>query len=559
MTDVEQVLTDLAPIVLPFTGSRAITAPLTWSQAGIWALHRRLWPDHHYFNFGRLFRVPPGRSLADVGRAVRTLVERHEAFRTTVHRSADGTLEQRVAQVGEYRVRVVDTDRDRVAGVGERLAYDYKGHGFQDDEWPLLVVAITSGGGVPEYVLFMASHLAVDRWGMELACTDFTDLLADSDPPRREPPYQPADLAAVQSGTAGLRLARRAVDYWRRTLETVPQNQFPWPPASADARWCPSAVLTSRALDLAARVLAERRGGTAPGAVLAAVAGLLAVRTGTGTAVLRLFASNRYGPDVQTMVGTHVQTALYALDTTGLTLDQLIERSWQAAALAYRHSRYPPDAVDAVTAEIEQRRGIALDLLCHFHDMTGKTPSGLPGATAADIDAALPETSVRRDAVLGRRQQFLVELTGQLGGRLRLSVGADPRFLSLTELRTLVSAVEAILVRAVREDVPLTVAAADAGVSPRERSATAVRIDGCWIEPEAVRETLLAVPDVAAAIVSFMDGEIVGQVTVRGEADVAALHRACVALLVGRRPTAMAPHRYVVRAGSVVVTGTGRE
>jgi hypothetical protein len=467
---------DVTPerLTVTFHGERGAVAELTWAQRTIWAMHHRYWPNHHYFNFGRLFDVPEECCLAAVARAVRQLVERYEAFRTTVHDGADGQPRQRVAESGEYALDVYEAED--AAAAAERLAYEYSGHAFRDDEWPLRIAVVTREGA-PAYVLFMMSHLAVDHWGMEIACAAFIRLLAREAGLTDEAGggdeaegglRQPVDQAAVEASPSGQRMAKRAAEYWRRTLLTIPQSMFP---STVDqARWCPVGELTSTAVAPAADSLASRFGGSASGVILAATAGLLGLRTGNTTVALRLFAANRYGPQARAMVATCVQPALFAVDLRDTTFHELIARSWASSVVAYRHARYPAELIDQVIQEVGQARGVRPDLLCHFHDATFRGameavgPSADPAPDAGEILAASRHSRFRYRVRVGVHQKFLLQIQGQWDSTLRLTLVVDPRYLSRDDAQALVCGIETLLVEAVRRDFSLTEAARLAGV-----------------------------------------------------------------------------------------------
>jgi hypothetical protein len=540
-----------------FHGSRGIEAELTWAQRSIWDLHHMYAPDHHYFNFGRLLAAPDGISVAAVERSVRHLVERYETFRTTVHPGPDGRPRQRVAESGEFPLQVHEAGDDPAVAANE-LIFQYKGHPFRDDEWPLWIGVVTRRGS-PAYILFMASHLAVDRWGMENACAAFLRLLTGdagtTDPARdagaaQAALRQPADQAAVEASSSGQRMASRAVEYWRRTLLTIPHTMFPFRLAADQARLSSAGELTSSAVALAADALASSLGGSSSGVILAATVGLLGIRTGNTTVALRLFASNRYGPQAQAMVATCVQPTLFSVGLRDVTFRELIVRSWESSVLAYRYARYPSDVIDQLVDEVSIERGATMDLLCHFHDMTDAGPAADHPPDAGEVLAALPGSRFRHRGVLGAHQKFLLQIGGQRGGRLRLTLVADPRYLSRDDVRTLVCGIETLLVEAVQRDFSLAEAAELAGVVPRRRSRTAIEVGGRRTEPDAVLGVLRDIPGVVAARVSVADGPggplLIGRVAVdRTGFDAESLHLHCMRGLLSC-PMAITPDYYFI-------------
>jgi hypothetical protein len=529
---------------------------LTWSQRGIWDLQREIWPEHQYFNLSRQFEAPTGCALTDVEDALRWIVERYEAFRTTVRRDPGGVPYQHVAATGAYPLDVHEADGTDPASLAERLAGEYRGQAFADDEWPLRVAAVTQGGG-PAYLLFTASHLAVDGWGLQVAQLAFVGRLTGQ-AASAEVPCQPVDRAAAEASAAGRRMAEKAVTYWRRSLRAIPQTMFPWEPAQPRGRWCPTGELTSAAAALAADALAARHAATPSSVILAATAALLGVRTENETVAMCLLAANRDEAKIREMVGSCIQPVLFTVDLGGgASFHDLIDRTWRSAVAARQNARYPPPLIDEAVQEINACRGIMADLLCHFYEGTefceetgvADRVVGAP-RTAGQIAATRSGSRFRPGVLFGAPQKFLLHVSGHPGAELRLTLTADRGYLSREDVRALVCGIETVLIDAVGCDFSLAEAALRAGVAPISRGPAAVRVDRCWVELEAVSALLAAVPGVVAAraevVESQRGGRLVGTVAVRDAGlDAARLHREVIRLL-GDRPTAMAPQHYLI-------------
>ncbi|MGI5239091.1 condensation domain-containing protein [Dactylosporangium sp. CA-139066] len=548
----DDALEPTAHLIVAFSAARSGTADLTWAQQTIWDLSQLSRPRRPYFNFGRLVRVPAGRAPADVADALRVLFEECEAFRTTVRPGADGRPGQHVADRGEVRLAVHEVG-DRADAAAERLSYEYKGHCFADEELPVRVAIITAAD-VPVYVLLMISHLAVDRWGADLATGRLVALL---DGRGRAGPggggRQPLDQARAEATAAGARTADRAVAHWRRSLDAVPQSMFPDARPLPDVPWSPAGELTSRALALASGALAGRHGVSRSATILAATAALLGTRAGTRTVALQVVAANRPSPPLRAMVGTCAQMGLFVVDLPDHSFGELIERSWTASLAAYRHARYPPARVQQVLDEISVRRGVFVDLSCHFQDATVAT--GQPSGTARDIAAdevarAVDLSRYRRNLLWDRHQRLRLDVLNAPAGALTLSLGADPSILDAGGVEMFVRGIERLLVHAVAADPDLSEVPALTGIEPIPRGGQAVLIDSCWVDPAAVERLLCELPFVVAARVQLdrAGGEyrVTGHVAVdRDDIDPERLHRACLARL-RHTPDTRAPDRYVV-------------
>lgn len=541
-------------LTVRFRGERSGAADLTWAQRQVWELCRRLAPHHHYFNLHRVIDTA-GHTLTDVTRAVRLLVERYEAFRTTIGRDADDQPRQQVAATGELPVDVHDIDADwNVSAATELVGAEQSGHRFTDEEWPLRVAVVVRAGATV-CVMLTASHVAVDRVGMDLACGAFRQLLSGLSAELPPATHQPLDEAATEASPAGRRRAERAAAYWRRTLLTVPHTMASRPAAAwAAARdprpWCPANHLRSEAAAQAAELLAVRYETSPASVVLAALSALLSVHSGNGITTMLLFVGNRFAPQHHGMITTRVQQGLFAVDLRDVTFATAVKRTWAASLVTYRHAQYLPALVDEVIDDVSVRRGLHLDLRFQFHDRTDGTWVADRGRTAdpAELTEALTRSSYHRDVQWDRHQQLRFDLRTEESAVL-LRLAADPHVLSSQDVATTLRGVEALLVAAVGEDFPLTDIPTLTGLAPADQSA-AVRADGCWVDPDGVRDLVADVPDVAAVHIDITgpptDRRVVAHVAT-GNPDLspADLHSACMHR-VRSRPGATTPHDYVV-------------
>ncbi|MFC4015617.1 condensation domain-containing protein [Nonomuraea purpurea] len=447
---------DAAPtgeITVAFRAPTARSGLLTWAQREMWHQFSRTRPHHYYFNSTRLFRVPEKCRIGDVTEAVRRLVECYEAFRTTIGVTSGGVPRQHVAGEGVYRLALHEAGEDE-GGLAERLSYEYRGRGFDDDEWPLRVAVITRAGE-PALVLFTVSHLAADRVGLDVASEAFVRLLAGERDALPATVMQPLDQVAVEDSPVGERAAARAVAYWERTVATIPHTMFPDRSPAVPGNWSPVGVLRSPAAGLAAAVLGAELGVSPGGAVLAAAAALLSTRTGNTTVALGLFAANRSVPGARDMVSTCVQPALFSVDVPAASFRELIRSTWTSSLLAYRHAWYPPDLIGDVVERASRRRGQPIELDCQVQDYSGYSRARPIAPSPQEVHTALPRSRFSRSALWTRDQLLLLTIAGHPGSELRFSVASDPAVLPVPELERFVRGIELLLVRAVVADFEL--------------------------------------------------------------------------------------------------------
>src|SRR5260370_40125345 len=175
-------------------------------------------------------------------RALREVVRRHEALRTTF-RSVEGTPAQVIAQVIDMEVPYVDA-RQRVpdpgAAWGEalRLAAADARAPFDLALGPLMRARLFRTGESQHLLYYNVHHIAYDGWSMGIFARELAalyDAFAAAIPsPLPELQVQYLDFALWQRDwLSGEGLARQLA-YWRRQLASVPPLELPtYPPPPA--------------------------------------------------------------------------------------------------------------------------------------------------------------------------------------------------------------------------------------------------------------------------------------------------------------------------------------
>ncbi|GAA4929226.1 condensation domain-containing protein [Actinoplanes utahensis] len=438
----DQTLTPHRRTAVRFTGDRHGTAALTWGQREIWELFQKPGARRCHYNYGRVYAVPGGRGVEDVCAALRVLVERYEALRTTVRCAADGEPRQVLAADGELTLEIYEADVRETGSFAEMVRVDYLGHSFGDEDWPLRV-AVICGAGKPAFIVLMVSHLAVDRGGLDVVSRALSRLLAGAEPSPAG--RHPLDLAADEESPRGRLIAERAAAYWRRTLMATAPMRFPPQRKGSRPGW-PAVELESAAMAVAASAIAREQRTSPMAVILAAVAGFLHRWTGNETVVVQLISANRPSAGLRDMVGTTVQRALFAVDCSGTTLHELVRRTWAGMTLANRHGRYPPQMIQAVLDEVEHDRGLGAEVHCFVNNFARFD-------TAGHADGATPRR-LRESAAWPIPRGLSLEIRDSAVG-LRLNLITDPRLVAADGARALLCAVEELLTRGVRSDFAL--------------------------------------------------------------------------------------------------------
>jgi hypothetical protein len=408
------------------------TAPLTWGQRAIWETIERTAPDDHYFNFGRVLKVPGRRSVAEVATALAGLVERHGSLRTRV----GDPLCQRLEGSGRLTLRIDAGDPDKVLAELSATRFDYAG------EWPLRV-ALVVDGPVVTHVVLVFCHLAADGFGAEVAVRDLRALLLRgrvSGPPAP----RPLDLARWQAGEEGRRVAGAAAAHWESEHARMPATMFAatgTDPADPPIR---RAHLRSPALHLAARSIALSH-RTSTSTVLLAATAVLAGRFSDAArcAVLPIVA-NRFRRDTLGVVSTLSQEGLFTLDVDG-PFGDVLRAAAPAAMRAYRSAYHDPADRARIVRDESDRRGTPVHPNCCFNDLRLADPG--PAACApGDLDAALPETALEwRMSQDKLNCRFCVHVSAD-----GVSLTADTRHLSMAGVERYLHGLEDLLVETAR-------------------------------------------------------------------------------------------------------------
>ncbi|MFJ5093843.1 MULTISPECIES: condensation domain-containing protein [unclassified Streptomyces] len=567
-------------LTVRYTGGEERRGPVTMGQANMIRCMVRDEPAH--INIHDVWPVPGGTRTEEAVDALRALVVRHEALRTTFpHRAEGAPTEQVVAAAGEFTVTVLDHTElpSEPAAYAEELAREARADRFRLDRDPALRVSLVALDGAPVFVSLAASHALTDVSALAVLKEEWLALLSGEELP---PPSSlaPLDLAAEESTPAGLRKSQASLRHWERIIRTGPQAMFAEPGAEGTEIRTPRLVLRSARAARALAGVAERTGGLPATVLLTAWCALVAHRAGQSECVAAVPTSNRYHPRLARAVNTVSQDALLSLDLRVDGFDTLLRKAWGAALGAYRHSQFDALALwDMIGRTTFERGGqFARDVVFNDVSTLPATVAETTEDTAAEQDAEPPELELSwgPDQVLPTRVLTFVYATAPA---VHLATWADPALFSREEAEALLTGLVRLLEAAADADVPLASLTEVTGVRPAARGPEWVRTDGSWVSPplvaEALGKALGGLPVHVVADTPGDDGSVPG-LTAFVAAGLSPLtpagaHTALMDVLPGR-PGVLAPRRYVIvrdaPAGTaddawlrqqILVEGTGRD
>jgi condensation domain-containing protein len=355
--------------MVPFHGTGAGVAELSWGQAEIWSA---MVAQRSSLHLGGLAAFPVHRRLDEIVAGLGWMFGRHQSLRTRLRFGPDGGVVQVVADRGQVPLRVVDAcdaDPARLAALAEaefrRTDFDY------EREWPVRL-AVIRRDGVATHLVAVYCHLALDLAGMVALFRNglFTLLFADTGAGAEVPEVTALDpLAQVawQHGPAGRRHNKAVQRYWRRQLATVPASRFG---AATDERrprhW--QVTLRSPAVRLALASIAARTSTDSSMILLAAAGTALVTVTGRDPAVFQIAVSNRFRPGLADTVSAVTQSALCVIDVADAGFDEVLQRTARNAMKAYLNAYFDRTEMDAMIDEIGRERGERIELTCFFND-----------------------------------------------------------------------------------------------------------------------------------------------------------------------------------------------
>jgi hypothetical protein len=510
-------------MLISFRGSRGGAAPLTWGQRSVRRWIDWLGPHEASLNVPYVLPVPPGADAAAVCRALRHLVERHEALRTTYSEGG-----QWVVREGELQVGTSGGDPEEV--VAELAAEPFR----HADALPVRC-SIVEGDAGPVAVAMVVSHLSADWAAMQVLEAEFGALLRGET--LSGPGWHPLDQAAVEASPAMARVGAEALGHWRSILERAPRSLLDFPEVAPEPERFVRLGMDSPALAAAVPALAAQW-RVSIGSVLAVTAAVaLAVHCAHETAVLRVVCGNRRETPQRDMVGKLAQDGLLAVDLAAPSLREIVQKGHAAARLAYRHGRYDPYALDALKGAVRHARGASLDLLAFFNDLRMGRPWSVPDADPARTRLFVDFTTPQARA----RAFFTVEYAPHT---CLLLVLADTAYLTRDAGWALLRAVERLVLRGLADgDVPAERIADAAGLEPVRRPADWVRTGPDWWSPAAVAEL---VQRACGASDVTVDANLTARLSPGpGVSTPEAAHALVMAALAGRTDV-LAPRRYVL-------------
>ncbi|NMO19519.1 non-ribosomal peptide synthetase, partial [Pyxidicoccus fallax] len=321
-------------------------APVSFSQERMW-LQERLEPGSAALSVPSAVRLSGELNVEALRRALQSLVDRHEALRTTFVEQ-DGRVLQHTVPSLEVALPVVDVHDGGETEAWRRLHADAR-QPFDLEKGPLLRAVLYRQTEREHLLLLNLHHIVSDGWTMGVLVRELGVLypaLAAGQPVALPPlPLQYADFAAWQRDFLRGETLDAQLGYWRQQLDADAVLELPCDrPRGADtsARGARHTVMMPPELLQSLKELARSEGRTLFTLLLAAWQALLSRYSGQDDVVVGSPVAGRNRAELEGLVGLFVNTVALRADLSGdPSFLELLGRVHEKVLGAFAHQDLP--------------------------------------------------------------------------------------------------------------------------------------------------------------------------------------------------------------------------
>ncbi|KVQ66496.1 non-ribosomal peptide synthetase [Burkholderia territorii] len=346
---------------------------------------------------------------AALQRALDHVIERHDAWRTTLVDNGEGIVMQRIHARLPVTIATLDLRGESPAArdaQAARIAERDAGTPFDLTSGPLLRATLIALADDRHRLLLTAHHAITDGWSSRCAFDElaaaYSAYAQGRDPSLPALPIQYADYADWQRDMLAGGEGERQLDYWRDALRDVPGPlALPVDRQPGATRTLHGARVSVRLPDTAAadiRRLARDAQATVFTVLLAALDAWLSRLTGETDVVVAVPVAHRQRPETRALLGLFLNTvALRVRVAPTLPFRALVDAARTAALDAVAHQDVPFErVVDAVKPPV--KRGDEWLRVKFAQQFDARHDSVLPGATAVATPG--PDLAARFDFAL---------------------------------------------------------------------------------------------------------------------------------------------------------------
>jgi amino acid adenylation domain-containing protein len=353
--------------------------PLSFAQERIWFL-QQLEPSMMSYNSQATLRFRGQLDIAALERSLKTMVERHEIFRTTFA-SIDGKPRQFIHPTLSIQFPVIDLVTipiDEREAMAQQLIKAEFQIPFDLTQLPLIRWKLLRLSGQEYILVHVEHHLLHDGWSFNVLIREILELYqafaAGQPSPLPELPIQFADFAVWQRQWMQGAIAETQLNYWKRKLIANPpllSLPFDRPrPAVQRFRGAAQRVKLSAQLYEALKTFSHQEGATLFMVMLAAFLTLLYRYSGQEDLSIGSGIANRRWRETENLIGMIINTIVLRADAAGNpSFLEFLSRIRELTLEAYAHQDIPFDkVVEALQPERDLSRNPLFQVIFGFHD-----------------------------------------------------------------------------------------------------------------------------------------------------------------------------------------------
>jgi len=371
-------------------------ARLSFAQERLWFLDQ-LEPGNPYYNIHKAMRWKGPLNQEALGRALETILARHDALRTNFV-AVDGTPLQIVDPSSALPLPVTDL-RGLPPPKGEaqmlRLAAEEARRPFDLSRDRLVRARLLRLSDDEHVFLLTIHHIVSDGWSMGLFFGELADLYAafsKGEPsPLPDLPIQYADYAGWQRDSFQGEVLEANLDYWKERLSGMaPVLDFPFDrPRPPLRRGCGAGqtLSVSKKLLEDLRALSRREGVTLYMTLLAAFQTLLGRYAGLEEVVVGSPQAGRDRVETEPLIGYFVNMLVLRTDLRGdPTFRELLRRVREVVLGAQTHPEVPFERlIDEVGLDRSLRYNPVFQVMFAFQNAPHSVAAP-PGLTASPVN-----------------------------------------------------------------------------------------------------------------------------------------------------------------------------
>ncbi|MEL7227099.1 MAG: condensation domain-containing protein, partial [Cyanobacteria bacterium J06576_12] len=346
--------------------------PLSFAQERLWFI-QQLDPDSAAYNQTVAVRLTGNLCIDALHQSLQTIVDRHEALRTTFILQQGKPVQQIASTLAAalLRVNLQTLAPDQQTKEVQRLATATDQQPFDLTQGPLFRVKILHLQENEHVLLWTTHHIISDIWSTgvlvnELA-TLYTAYTTSSLPLLESLPIQYADFAVWQRQWLTGEVLDQQLTYWRQQLGgQLPVLNLPadYPPPETPSFQGDMATFQLSA-ELAGKLhrLSQDNGATLFMTLLAGFKTLLYAHTGQPDMMVGTDIANRNRAEIEGLIGFFVNLLVLRTDLSGNpSFQDLLHRVRNVALDSYAHQDLPFSQL-VQTLQTDARRGDSTPLV----------------------------------------------------------------------------------------------------------------------------------------------------------------------------------------------------